>query len=406
MNILFLTMDKITTIEERRIYPDLMRKLRDEGHEVYIVCPVERRERKKTSLCHKEGVHLLNVRTLNVQKTNIIEKGLGQVTLEYLFKRAIVKYLKNVSIDLILYSTPPITILGVVKMMKKRYSKALTYLMLKDIFPQNAVDLGMLTKTGIKGLLYKYFRNQERNLYQISDVIGCTSPANVHYVREHNPEINPRKVEICPNSIELRLEDSEFVSEKDRKNLLEHYNLPIDKPIVIYGGNLGIPQGISFLIECFDANKDRGDCHFLVLGNGTEFKRLSAWVKEKQPKNMSLFSRLPKADYDRLVQVSQIGLIALDYRFTIPNYPSRELDYMKYCIPMLVVTDPNCDTGIIAQENGFGVWCPSNNVEAFTATLNDLLKKDLKAMGKNAFLFLKDNYLVENTYEVIMNHLK
>lgn len=121
---------------------------------------------------------------------------------------------------------------------------------------------------------------------------------------------------------------------------------------------------------------------------------------------MSLFSRLPKADYDRLVQVSQIGLIALDYRFTIPNYPSRELDYMKYCIPMLVVTDPNCDTGIIAQENGFGVWCPSNNVEAFTATLNDLLKKDLKAMGKNAFLFLKDNYLVENTYEVIMNHLK
>lgn len=119
MNILFLTMDKITTIEERRIYPDLMRKLRDEGHEVYIVCPVERRERKKTSLCHKEGVHLLNVRTLNVQKTNIIEKGLGQVTLEYLFKRAIVKYLKNVSIDLILYSTPPITILGVVKMMKK-----------------------------------------------------------------------------------------------------------------------------------------------------------------------------------------------------------------------------------------------------------------------------------------------
>ena len=73
---------------------------------------------------------------------------------------------------------------------------------------------------------------------------------------------------------------------------------------------------------------------------------------------------------------------------------------------MLVVADPNCDTGIIAQENGFGVWCPSNNVEAFTATLNDLLKKDLKAMGKNAFLFLKDNYLVENTYEVIMNHLK
>jgi aspartate 1-decarboxylase len=54
--------------------------------------------------------------------------------------------------------------------------------MLKDIFPQNAVDLGMIKTTGIKSLLYKYFRRKEKGLYFISDRIGCMSQANVDYV--------------------------------------------------------------------------------------------------------------------------------------------------------------------------------------------------------------------------------
>lgn len=36
--------------------------------------------------------------------------------------------------------------------------------MLKDIFPQNAVDIGMLSKTGWKGILYRYFRNKEKKI--------------------------------------------------------------------------------------------------------------------------------------------------------------------------------------------------------------------------------------------------
>lgn len=404
MNVLFLTMDKITTIEERRIYPDLIRKFRDEGHNVYVVCPTERRDCKATTLTKKGGVHLLNVRTLNVQKANIIEKGLGQVALEYLFKKAIDRYLRNEKVDLILYCTPPVTLLGVVKKVKKRHPNAIAYLMLKDIFPQNAVDLGLLTKGGLKGFIYKVFRKQERELYQVSDVIGCMSPANVKYVLKHNPEIDPQKVEICPNSIELKPEDSKVVSEEARVALLKKYDLPTDRPLVIYGGNLGKPQGIPFLINCFEANKERKDCHFMVLGNGTEYGRLKAWIKEAQPKNLSLFARLPKTVYDQLVQVCQIGLIALDYRFTIPNYPSRELDYMKYKMPLLVVTDPNCDTGSIANEGGFGVWCPSNNVQAFTDSLNALLKRDLKKMGENAYQFLYDNYQVHHTYNQIMKH--
>ena len=96
-------------IEASGIYTDLMRKFRDDGHEVYIIFPRERRHGLPTELKVNDHVHVLGVKTLNVSKTNVIEKGIGQVLLEEQFKRALKRYFWNVKFDLILYSTPPIT---------------------------------------------------------------------------------------------------------------------------------------------------------------------------------------------------------------------------------------------------------------------------------------------------------
>lgn len=401
MNVLFLTMVKVD-VEKRGIYNDLMRKFRNEGHNVYIVSPIERREGKPSYTSDEGGVHTLFVRTLNVQKTNVIEKGLGQVSIEFLYKRAIKKHFKGVSFDLILYSTPPITFPSVIKYATQLNPKAKTYLMLKDIFPQNAVDMGMLSKTGVKGILYKYFRNKEKKLYALSDYIGCMSPANVKYVLKHNPELSVDRVEICPNSFEFV--EYQSLDEDARTNILKKFNLPTDKPIFLYGGNLGVPQGIPFLIDCLKANKDREGCHFLVVGNGTYYNRLNNWYQEAKPKSVTLMERLVKEDYDLLARACNVGLIFLDYKFEIPNFPSRLLTYIENKMPVVVCTDPNCDTGSIANENGFGVWAPSNNVEAFTLSVNKILSSDIVKMGENGYEFMKKNYLVENSYNQIMKH--
>lgn len=319
MNILFLTMSSsIEHIESSGIYTDLVRKFRDMGHIIYVVYPRERRSRLSTEMKTYGKLHLLGVKTLNVTKTNIIERGIGQVSIEMLYKRAIKKYFNNVNIDLILYSTPPITFTNVIEYVKMANPSAMTYLLLKDIFPQNAVDMGMLTKTGVKGMLYKYFRAKERKLYALTDYIGCMSPANVRYVLEHNPEIAAERVEVAPNSIEL----VETVKTED-KSVLGKYGLPVDKPIFIYGGNLGVPQGIPFLIHCLEENAYREDCHFVVVGSGTYYQKLEDWYLDFQPKSVTVLKGLPKDDYDSLVQACHVGLIFLDYRFTIPNFPSR-----------------------------------------------------------------------------------
>ena len=90
------------------------------------------------------------------------------------------------------------------------------------------------------------------------------------------------------------------------------------------------------------------DVFFLIVGDGTEFAKIEAYVNEDKPSNVKLMKRLPKEDYDKMVGACDVGMIFLDHRFTIPNFPSRLLSYMQAKIPVLACTDVNTDIGKIA----------------------------------------------------------
>ena len=321
--------------------------------------------------------------------------------LEYQFDSAIRKYWGNVKFDLVLYATPPITFNRVIERIKRRCG-ARSYLMLKDIFPQNAVDLGMM-KEG--GFLHRMFRKKEERLYQISDRIGCMSPANCEYVIKHNPAVGPAKVELCPNAIEpIEIKPT---SDEERSELLGELNIPVDKTIFIYGGNLGKPQGIDFLLEVVTANEKRDNSYIIIVGNGTEYPKIEKWFSENNPKNAKLLSALPKDKYDNLIRAAHVGLIFLDRRFTIPNFPSRLLSYLENSMPVLLATDPNTDMGRIAQENGFGMWSLSGDIDKFMANMDELSSNNDRttAMGSIGQRYLIDNYSIEKTADIIIKSL-
>lgn len=399
MNILFLTIYRITSISERNIYTDLIRKFRDEGHRVCVVTPAERRYREDTGLIYDEGVGILRIKTLNFQKINIIEKGIATLLFEQQYKSGIIKYLNDTTFDLIVYSTPPITFTGVIKWIKKR-DHATSYLLLKDIFPQNAVDLGMMKK---KGLIHRFFRRKEKQLYAVSDFIGCMSPANVSYLLKHNPELLESKVEVCPNSIAPVTFNQDYFT---RTNLRNKYQIPQDALVLVYGGNLGKPQGLDFLPEILDANRNRKDYYFLIVGSGTEKPKIEEWLRESKVENCRLISSLPKNEYDELVKACDAGLIMLDKRFTIPNFPSRLLSYLEFRMPVLIATDLNCDMGTIAENHKFGFFSLHGDLRAFNQNLDKFVNNRalVEEMGLNGYQYLMKHYTVEQSYQIIMQH--
>lgn len=399
MNILFLTMNTFTGIDMHNIYSDLMIEFIKNGHKPYIVTPREKRMGEETTLINNGDHAILKVQTGNMSGVSLIEKGISTVTLSGKYYRAVKKNLGHIKFDLILYSTPPITLVGPVKKLKKQFSAA-TYLMLKDIFPQNAVDLGMFSKSS---QIYKYFRMQEEALYRISDRIGCMSPANVEYVLKHNPDIDKSKVELCPNAI-IPAEVCDRA--QDKQTVRETYGIPDEAIVYMYGGNLGKPQGIPFLIECLKQNENKSDRFFFICGKGSEYPVLEAYIKEANPKNIKLIEFLPKEQYDTLVHGCDVGLIFLDHRFTIPNYPSRALSYMENAMPIICCTDPNTDMGRIAEENGFGMWCESNDAAAFTKLIDKLDRDTTKKMGDRAREYLFEQYTIDKIYNIVAEGLK
>lgn len=427
MNVLFMSLLDFDSLNERNIYTDLLRQFVIKGHDVTVISPYEKRTDKKERLIREQNSIIVKIEIGNIQKVNFVEKGISTMLLEYQLICGIRKYLSQKKFDLILYTTPPITFQKAVSYVKRR-DDAVTYLLLKDIFPQNAVDLGILTKKGWTGLIHRYFRNKERSLYRISDYIGCMSQANVDYILQHNPEVRVRNdrekvkngkaiVEICPNCIEP-VDIS--LSREEREEIRKKYDIPLDKIVFIYGGNLGKPQGIEFMLKCLHSQRENDKVFFLIVGNGTEYRRVEQYVEKYESNNIALHQWIPKEEYDKVVAACDIGMLFLDHRFTIPNFPSRLLSYMSAKLPVLAVTDTATDIGEVIVENGFGWWCESDDANLFSERINEILEVHLNGMKghevqylgplayirENARQYLIKNYSDQRGYEIIMTHVQ
>lgn len=397
-SLLFITLVNIDSIDNSNIYADLLRYFLSKNYKVTIVSPLERRSSNKPSYIEGENYRILRPKTLNNQKVNKVEKLLSILSIDYIIQRTIKKELRNGTFDLLIYSTPPITLTKTISYCRKNF-KCKTFLLLKDIFPQNAVDLGMMTKSSF---IYKFFRKKEEQLYELSDGIGCMSQNNVDYVLTNNPFIDKQKINIAPNSMELPQEGNKRSDAFFRSK----HDIPKDSTVFIYGGNLGKPQGINVLIEILDHFQKNQKVFFFIIGSGTEYDRINDWFDRNNPRNVILKSYLPKEEYDQYVSNSDVGLIFLDSKFTIPNYPSRLLGYLAARLPVLSFTDLNSDIGSNAKSRNYGDWAYSGDLSACISLIDAYMDKDnakLKEMGNTGYNYFKKHYQPENTFSSIVN---
>ncbi len=387
MNILFLTMNNFESIHEHSIYTDLIRELAKREHSVTVLSPIEKKYGVYTNVVEEGSIKSIKVRTGNLFDVGLFQKAISRAGVCRKYTKTLRRFCKNEKYDLVLYSTPPTTLAPIVKKLKRKGAYA--YLMLKDIFPQNAVDLGIIR---YNSFVYKYFRRGEKLLYKNADTIGCMSPANVNYIKKQDPWIDPGKVTICPNAIEVR---EKVVDANERSVILNKYGIPNNRILFVYGGGLGKPQGIEFLIEGIRKASIDSNYFFVIIGNGVYLKDLKK-LEMEVPSSIKVLEWLPSDEYEKIVQSCDVGLVMLNHSFLIPNFPSRILLYMQAHLPILAATDCNTDVGSIAYENEFGYWCESNNSDEFFNLLSKFRdKKERQRMGSKAFEFLKDNYSVE-----------
>lgn len=397
MKVLLLT---IAPKKTQKMIRDIANEFVKNGHAVFIVCPADADNKSRGRFVLIDGIRYLFVNSGNTAgKINLIKKVSNFVLVDSIFKKALKKAMPGIAVDLLVYATPPITLVNTIAFVKETYH-AHTYLMLKDNFPQNAVDMGMIKKNGVMGIIWRFFRNKEKRLYHISDSIGCMSPANCRYVLENNPEIRPDKVGICVNSYV-----EEPLLKIDRETVRNEFGLPQNAIIFLYGGNLGKPQGLGYLVDVLKKNANKTDRYFLVCGGGNDQQRIIDYIESEKPRNVQFMHTIPADDFDRLSRACDVGMVFLDHRFTIPNFPSRMLSIMLNEMPILAATDKNTDVGETIADGDMGWWCESTDTAPFCEYIDEICSHpDLIAeKGKNARYYFESHYTSQITYSQIID---
>ena len=387
MKILFVMLVYDDASDGRGYYSDLVQHANRSGHEITVIAPSVDGfvgMRKETN------VPVIRVKTGKLFEVHKVIKGINNLRLPGAYQKALAQHLSDAEFDWIVSPTPPITFAPLIEKLKKRYD-AKSYLVLRDIFPQNARDLGFINNS----FIFNFFRSKEKKMYEISDIIGCMSQGNIDYIRDHNPQLDPSKLTILYNWIGYTASPTDAADE--RESLRKQFGID-GKFAALFGGNLGKPQGIDAILDLAESvRQTHPDILFILLGNGTERDHIENVIKQKSLTNVQLRSFLPRNDYLKLASVCDLGLVNLSRQSTTPNIPLRTFAYWVSGLPVLASLDAATDIGKIIERANGGLWSLTGDIESYRANLLKLYdnSEQRKQMGRNGKEAIESYYTTE-----------
>lgn len=392
MKVLFLMFAFVDLNKSFNMYTALVEEFNKNGNEVFVIAPGQ--PKQKTGITREKGIQILRIETLPFKNVNIWKKGIANLLLPFQYKKALKKFYPEKKFDLIFIPTPPITLVDLADTLKNKFV-AKVYLILRDIFPQNAVDLGFIGKNT---MVYSYFRKKEKKLYKISDFIGCMSQGNIDYIKKNNPSVDKEKLHELKNFQKVY---QDFGFNKDF--LKEKYGIE-NKFVLIFGGNMGKPQQLENVLELAKRTLIFPDVIFLFIGEGVMIQKVSKQIEESGITNIRLHKTIAKQEYQDLLTLCDVGIISLHKSFTIPNIPSKSLDYWNVGLPVLASVDYVTDFGKILNDSNSGLWSYAGDHENLFNNFLKLYKNpDLRQdLAKNGKKYFTENLTPEIAYQTIM----
>jgi len=395
MNILFLVSRYPEKDNETILEKDLVRVFNEKGHKCFVGTIIEKKYNKPTYEFDDRGIKVLKVKTGNMfDVKNPLEKGITVTTLPFQISKEIIKKYGNKKIDLIIAYSPFMSNPQIVTKLKKEFN-CKSLMIMWDIFPQNAWDLGIIKNK----MIFNYFKYKEHKMLKTFNYIACNSEGNIDYLLDNYSFIEKKKLLLVRNcEYSVKLEDF------NRKEIRERYDFKENEVIFIFGGNMGVPQQLENIINLAKKVKDE-PAKFLFIGNGTEKNRLKELSKNNL--NIKFLDFVPREDYENLLRACDVGLISLNKNYTVPNFPAKVTGYTKLGLPILASLDESAlnDLGELIVRRDLGIVIPAKNIdnEGIEKNLLALIKDKnrRKTLSLNCKKFYKEELQIGNSYKKI-----
>ena len=365
-----------------------------QGHEVVVITPSSEIINPYL-LSEMDKVQVLILKAPKIKDIGYFRRAIG----EYFMPFIMIRHLKRNSLidnnlDGIITYAPSIFLGPLANMLKKK-NNCKNYLILRDIFPQWAVDVGLLSNYGLP---YYFLKRVERYLYSTADIIGVQTPANLKYFNE-NVVYRTGHIEVLQNW--LAVNKSKTCHIVIGKTKLK------GRKIFVYAGNMGVAQGLSVFIDLADSLSTQKSIGFLFVGRGNAVVSLRQAVKVRGLDNILIYDEIEPQEIHALYQQCDVGIISLDKRHKTHNIPGKFLSYMQSGLPVLAAINSGNDLEHIIITNKVGCGSTNHSVDVLKKLVEEIVENVLSDDGtKNRCLKLyKDMFSPKKAVEQIINGL-
>lgn len=371
---------------------DLSQEFLRQGHQVTVMVPSPG-QAQSWMLEDLDGVQVLRLAALQTKDIGYVRRTFGEVMLSTMMLRGVRKSpLAEEAWDAIVWYSPTI-FLGHLVGALKRASGAKTYLILRDVFPEWAVDMGLLKK----GPVYSFFKFFERLQYSVADVIGVQSQSNLSYLEEWAKQPN-RRLEVLQNWLAPAANVGCSISVAAT---------PLaGRRIVVYAGNMGVAQGMDMVLGLAEKMRHRLDIGFLFVGRGSDVPRLKVLAQEKELDNVVFCDEIEPKEVPGLLAQAHVGLVMLDPRHKTHNVPGKFITYMQAGLPVLARINKGNDLAALIQAERVGEAYVGDSVEAFyEAAISVCDAADRESMAESAKVLSERLYSSRAAVEQIVRAL-
>lgn len=338
---------------------DLSREFVRQGHELTVLLPAANLS-QPWSLEDVDGVQVLRLRAPRTKDIGYVRRTLGEFWMPFAMRRHLRQSpLAGQRWDGLVWYAPSI-FHGPLAAALKAASACRGYLIIRDIFPEWAVDMGLMGR----GLPYRFFDAVARYQYSVADVIGVQTPGNRGYFDQWLRKPG-RKLEVLQNWLgkpaqqpcSIRVDQTSLAGRK----------------VFVYAGNMGVAQGMDILLDLAERLKSRHDVGFLFVGRGSDAQRLREEALARGLSNVLFCDEIDPDEIPDLYAQCAVGLVALDARHKSHNIPGKFLTYMQSGLPVLANVNAGNDLAQMIREEQIGQVCESNQIDELLQLTEQLL---------------------------------
>ncbi len=326
-------------------------------------------------------VTVLRIKTMPLHNVGFIRRGFAWLGAPFSFWRGLKRHDKS-RFDAVIVYSPPLTLTLVGRWVKQQGARYL--LNVQDLFPQNAVDLAILTNPAIIAV----FRMLERRAYRDADVITAHSESNMKTLARENP-FAAKKLAVLHNWVDV----TPFEIDAPLEDFRKEFGLE-GKFVGVYGGVTGPAQGLDIILDVAARVRDIPDLVFLIVGEGTEKAKLEGRAAAEGLSNVVFKPFVSGARYPSLLKSADFGFLTLDAKMTTPVVPGKILGYMAAALPVLAIVNRQSDIHAIVAEAGCGFSCNSDGAEEGEKLVRKMAadRAPLAEMGRKGRVYARAHF--------------